>query len=385
MYRAMGHRPISTKMYKVVTEMKMMKKFVPAIFIVVILCRGVYSESKPICTNPDPEADLVMGRWDFLSASDTSRWAYEDLPQTTGQPSVSWLSNYDGATGVVKVQFTEANQGVKITLLKPEWLSSSSTQWYRLRVRARSEDGPSDKVSFIGYLFNGLPPGPTDLTGDDLTRVPSSWVTLESYMNSVGGDTCMYYQFVIRNENKFPAAVYIDSAEISETFVPEMVDINYGGANFNTSKNVNDYWQFQNGFGAAWPESYRISSGKLKVTFSGTTEQSLKMTMGLHPGIVETHPVHPGKLVGQRAHVFFQGENKDSIIVVVSYGVDKAGGIDFTELGVTGRINRLVNGDNEIYQTIYLATQPYNFGQVIVKNESPSYFYLDEMYPLEER
>ncbi len=363
----------------------MLRKVFQTILIPVILCWGVYSESKPICTNPDPETDLVIGRWDFLAASDTSRWTYENLPQTTGQPAVNWLSNYDGSSGIIKVQFTNANQGIKITLLKPDWMSSSSTQWYRIRVRIRSEEGPGNLVSFIGYLYNGIPPGPTDLTGNGITQVPSSWVTLESYMNSVGGETSMYCQFVIRNENKFPAAVYIDSVEVSETLMPEMVDINYSGANFNTSKNVNDYWQYEKPLKTEGVENYNISSGKLNISFSGTTVQGLKMTMGTRPGIILTHSVHPGKLVGQRVHVFFQGENKNSVVYVASFGSDKVEGMDFKEFGAISRINRLVNGDNEIYQAVYIATQPYNFGQVIIKNGAPSHFYLDGLYPLEEK
>lgn len=363
----------------------MVPRITRTLLLILILGSVTCAESKLICANPDPEVDAVIGRWDFQSPSDTSLWAFENIPQTTGQPAVSWLSNYDGVPGVMKLEFTRENQGVKITLMKPEWLSSSSTQWYRLKVRVKTDDGSSDTVSFIAYLYNGLPPGPTDITGKNIDRVPTSWATQELYINSVGGITCMYCQLVIRNENKIPAAVYIDSAEIAEARMPEMVDINYKGADFSSSKNVNDFWQYQNGIGTDWPESYDISSGKLNVSFSGTTAQSLKMTMGDHPGVTLTHPVHPGKLVGQQVHFVFQGDTKDSIVMVASYGIDKPGSVEFKELGITARMNRIVNGDNEILQTIYLGTQPYDYGQVIVRNGAASHFYLEGMYPLEEK
>jgi len=50
---------------------------------------------------------------DFTDSGDTAAWAYESLSGALGTPSVDWLTVYGNETGVMKLQFTSPNQGIK--------------------------------------------------------------------------------------------------------------------------------------------------------------------------------------------------------------------------------------------------------------------------------
>jgi len=117
---------------------------------------------------------------------------------------------------------------------------------------------------------------------------------------------------------------------------------------------------------------------------SGTTEQKPQNDHGTYPGIIRDHPF-TREISRAAVHVLFQEQNKDSFVVVVSYGMDKTTGCGFKELGYR---RGLIVWSMEIMKFTRQSMsplKPYNFGQVIVKNEAPSHFYLDGMYPLEER
>ena len=70
----------------------------------------------------------------FDSSNDTSQWAYENTPTISEKPIVTYLNSYQNATGILCLEFSKANQGVKMTLGQTNWLPSQPGKWYTVRM-----------------------------------------------------------------------------------------------------------------------------------------------------------------------------------------------------------------------------------------------------------
>ncbi len=158
---------------------------------------------------------------DFLAASDTGRFVYQ-IPSnftSAGQPTINWLPIYDEATGVLEIIFTGPNQGVNMTLEKSEWFNSEKGQWYLLKAQVESNVSTYNMISVGGVLFNGIPPGKTDMNCDLLVDVQPDWGILRSDQESFANNS-MYPQLMIRNNSFYPATVYIDYIQVKTIPAP---------------------------------------------------------------------------------------------------------------------------------------------------------------------
>ncbi len=165
-------------------------------------------------------ADGILCDLFFNTALDTAQLIFENAPGLTSQPTVSWLSTYNGATGVLKIQFTQANQGVKMTLVSSEWFSSVSTDWYEMKAQVCSDDTtyPNDLFA-VGVLFNGANTSPMDITGHGLYSLSSGWSYLYDFQQSYGG-TSMYPQLTFKNNDTYPVTIYLESVGVKPISPP---------------------------------------------------------------------------------------------------------------------------------------------------------------------
>ncbi len=175
----------------------------------------------PLNCNSTTTTNTQLPFIDFLVASDTGRFVYQVPPLLTGagQPIVGWLPSYNGASGVLEIIFTGKNQGVNMTLEKSEWFGSESGQWYLLKAQVESNISFSNILSVGGVLFNGVPPGITDMNADVLISLKSNWALLLGYQESFENNS-MYPQLMIRNNNYYPATVYIDYVQVKAIPAP---------------------------------------------------------------------------------------------------------------------------------------------------------------------
>jgi hypothetical protein len=52
---------------------------------------------------------------DFANSEDTENWAFQPANGVSNQATVSWLSTYQGDSGVLEINFSSATQGIKLT------------------------------------------------------------------------------------------------------------------------------------------------------------------------------------------------------------------------------------------------------------------------------
>ena len=107
-----------------------------------------------------------------------------------------------------------------MTLYQPGWFSSISSQWYLMKARVKTDIEKPNTMGVTGILYNGVPPGETDLNGEGLISVGTTWTLIRNFQESYGGTQSMLPQLTIKNNSKSPVNVYIDSVEIKEISPP---------------------------------------------------------------------------------------------------------------------------------------------------------------------
>jgi hypothetical protein len=181
--------------------------------------RFVYAINGGINEVYDPELPGYYN--DFALAADTGSFVYENAPGLTNQPTISWLSTYNGSTaGVISIYFNGPNQGVKMTLEESEWFGSISTDWYEMKAQVCSDDTtyPNDLFA-VGVLYNGAYSPPMDISGHGLYSLSSGWSYLYDFQQSYGG-TSMYPQLTFKNNDTYPATIYLESVEVEPIAQP---------------------------------------------------------------------------------------------------------------------------------------------------------------------
>ena len=109
-------------------------KFIFVILLSFFLVYQLFAQNPTLTTSWSIVIPAIIGnppkfQIPFSFPQDISRLAYENLSDFSTQPNVSWMPVYDNATGVIKFSFTTPNQGVKVTLLKPDWFHMQKRQW----------------------------------------------------------------------------------------------------------------------------------------------------------------------------------------------------------------------------------------------------------------
>jgi hypothetical protein len=118
----------------------------------------------------------------FASSIDTGEWVYQSVSGTSTEPTISWLSTYNGSsTGVLEIQFTQPNQGIKLTLFQAGWFGTISDDWYELKAQVYSNITTYPNEMFgVANFFNGAT-GPLDISGHGLYSVYDRVVLSERF------------------------------------------------------------------------------------------------------------------------------------------------------------------------------------------------------------
>ncbi len=314
----------------------------------------------------------------FDSASDTSQWVYENIPTTSEEPTVSYLSTYNGATGILTLSFSSANQGVKMTLGKSNWLTSSTEQWYTIRMKVMS-DTPNNMFAPMLFLYNGVPGNPFEVSVHVLVSVPTTWTWMETavYCDFTAS---LYPQLLIRNGNSI-GNVYIDTIEIIQA--NPGIELAYGNTRIANPYGAWDDssdtagWAFETPYGATLA-NYAVSGDYLNVSFDGTTTEGIKMTGTTAPHVTETSPVTFGKSAGMKMNLSTSGTMSYPFFLLSVFGTDSQGSQNFKELCASASV-WYIPGSGQL-ETSYIPYQPYIYGQVQVRNSGNGVFYLNNTY-----
>jgi hypothetical protein len=314
----------------------------------------------------------------FNSSSDTAQWVYENAPNTTVMPTIGYLNTYNGATGILKLSFSSVNQGVKMTLGKSNWLTSSTGQWYTIRMKVMS-DTSNNTFSPMLFIYNGVPGNPFDVSVHVLVSVPTTWTWMETavYCDFTAS---LYPQLLIRNGNSI-GNIYVDAIEIIQA--EPGIQLAYGNTRITNAdgdwQNASETtgWAFQSAANAALA-NYFVSGGSLNVSFDGTTTEGIKMTGATGPGITATSSITPGKSAGMKMNLSTSGTMDNPIFLLSVFGTDSQGGQNFTELGASAAVWYVPSSGQ--LETSYIPLQPYIYGQVQVKNSGNGIFYLNNTY-----
>ena len=323
---------------------------------------------------------------DFFLADDTTR-VISDFPADSTVLSladVSWLETYGDATGVLKIHFTQPYQGVKFTLQRPEWFSTSSGDWYRLEMRLCSDQTTSNELHSTGFLYNGEFPGAIDLSGNCLLHLETTWMNQYTFMPSNGGTSTMYCQLVFKNYNTVTATVYIDNIQITRVSKPAMSVGYINPGDFDTPADTT-YWAFETPAISDGSADYAIDSHKMDISFAGDTTRGIKMTMADGPGLPMTFSTHTGRLSGQRVSYSYSGDTSGySLIAAYLFSTDSPNGTSILDYSGHARLNGLTNGYSGFLETVYYSNYPYVYGQIVVLNAVQGHVYLDNADPLYE-
>ena len=79
----------------------------------------------------------------FTITAETTNWAYQLPEGISTKPTISWdnvistSTSSGGTLGSMAVNFTAANQGIKLTPLAPNWVKTEPYEWYTVRVLAK--------------------------------------------------------------------------------------------------------------------------------------------------------------------------------------------------------------------------------------------------------
>ena len=247
---------------------------------------GVHSEYSNITSTS-------LGLWtnpmgDFDVASDSTNFAHELPADAYSKPTFSWLSTYSGRTGVLKLTFSTATQGLKITGLGRLKAYNPSTPWHRLRITFNI-DTPVKGLevlpmilfydSFTSYTIREL--GGSWSSKGLLNQ--NTWYTIEAYAYS--HSTSGYLQCFFKNSG-IPGNIYVDKVEWDYTTPPAIQhpgNIAFARGDFDVPADTTG-WAFQNMESCAlvrpttgWSATVGSQAGVLALNYSALT-QGVKVT-----------------------------------------------------------------------------------------------------------
>jgi hypothetical protein len=324
----------------------------------------------------------------FSTSNDTSIWMpFELAPGRTELATQSWISTYTDsagtqANGVWKFSFADGNSGVKSTPMVSTWISTSTGQWYivRMRLVADTPNNAHQSVlfGFNNYLGQGIQ---TDIAANVLFGIPTVWTWQETPMLVHSSTTTGYPQFQFKASTT--GNIYVDEIQIINS-APTLVDANrnntrlfYAYGNFD-DPNETTGWGQEVYYGAGSIPEISVSNNELVLDFSnassGSGQQGIKWTAnnGVEGVGAATFPVTVNREVGVRATVAIQSGTFDSngIILLAAYGVQTSGqqniAIAPSNLMASAGVGTLVSGT---YRTVADAVSPYYQFQFGVRSD----------------
>ena len=224
---------------------------------------------------------------DFDTANDTTYWAFQLAGNVSQIPAYSWISAYNGHTGILKLNYSIATEGLKLTSI-PRLSFGNTSCWYRIRVQYAS-DSPNDGHDIVSQLLSY--PDHQSYTisevGGNWTGngqiTPSQWYTFDTYVYSK--ESSQQIQLKLKN-NGSSGAFYIDSILCDSTLPPAIaspISVPITSGDFDTAADTTG-WGFQsiatapNGTGTlSWASTIGAQSGVLALGFD-MDNQGVKIT-----------------------------------------------------------------------------------------------------------
>ena len=215
---------------------------------------------------------------DFSSAADTTAWGFQKAGGVSQMPSFSWLSSYNGRTGILKLSYSGSTEGVKLTSMARSF-NGAGNNWYRIRVQY-SSDSPNSGHEIISQLLSYVSPESYAITevGGNWTgngqMIGNKWYTYDAYVYSK--ESSQQPQLILKN-NGSTGDFYIDSIQCDSTIPPAVtspVSVPMTIGDYDTAADSTS-WGFQNtadginGKGTlSWASSIGAQNGVLALTFN---------------------------------------------------------------------------------------------------------------------
>ena len=237
---------------------------------------------------------LGNGSWDnsfgtFDAASDTSNFAFQNAPNISNQPSVNWLSSYQGHSGVMQLGYNTTSEGLKWTSF-PRFIPNPYQPWYRIRV-AYYCDSPCSGESILPLILlysdnssQAIQELGASYTGNSLIQ-SGNWYTLDAYVYCHANSAQL--QLIMRNGGS-SGAMYIDSIELDNIVPPAITNSNpeyvttIPGVPMSSGSDTT-HWGFELAYNTnsqpkvSWLSSYQGQNNVLELNFNNTN-QGVKMT-----------------------------------------------------------------------------------------------------------
>ena len=182
---------------------------------------------------------LISPKSSFDNSSSLD-WISYEKPGTVSQiAGYSWVSSYQGKTGILKLSFSNATQGIKLTSLM-RFTPDSSNPWYRMRITFRLDTVSAGMELLPSVLMysNHTSYAIKEIYGSWIGNsliTTGQWLTMDLYasVNQPSGQL----QLLLKN-NGFPGNIYMDSIQLEKMVPPAMSNptwISYPPGTFNQS------------------------------------------------------------------------------------------------------------------------------------------------------
>jgi hypothetical protein len=323
---------------------------------------------------------------DFDISGDTTNFGFETPAEASQQPACSWANTYSGKTGLFKLTFSSATQGLKMTSMA-RIDSTGTNRWHRMRVTYLTDNFNSGiellpllltYPSFTSYEIKDL--GAT-WTGLGL-QSSTTWHTLDTYLYS--RSTSGLLQLIVKNNGK-PVNVYIDSIEWANVEPPALdsavsVSVPYG--DYDVASDTS-HWAYETMEGYSsilpvigWQSSAAGNTGVFDL-YAAETNKAVKQTS------FDLFNIPAGKNALLKASIYPAIDNpNDTHVYAMIYGEKSLANLIF-EFGANVHIGDLQGNQwNVIYAPLTsLSGQTTDRLQFTVKNNSnaPAHYYLDNV------
>jgi hypothetical protein len=205
---------------------------------------------------------------------------------------------------------------------------------------------------------------------------------MQVYLRSVNSAAGMYPQLVFKSESG-SGNLYVDAIRVAKWNVPALSSSAYPGGDWDSAADTT-YWAFQKTADAVTQPAYYATGSTLRVDFSGSGLQGMKMTMSTTAGITYTYPISSGKRSGMSLNIQSSGVLNNALVAMILYGVDSPGSTELNEMIGTGSYNRLPVMVNSAARLTGFMNRPYTYGQLLLKNAGAGTFELDQLNLLSE-
>ena len=224
---------------------------------------------------------------DFNSPSDTTNWAFQLPGNVNLMPTVSWLSSYNGRTGIMRINYSSQTEGLKLTGI-PRLGASAANNWYRLRIQYSSDSPNAGHEIFTQMLSYANPQSYviTELGGDwtgNGQMTPNRWYTMDTFVYSE--ESSHHLQIILKN-NGSSGDFYLDSIQCDTVQPPAIVSpvaVPMTIGDFDTASDTTN-WAFQtvvdtiNGTGTfSWNSTIGTQNGVMALNFN-QVNQGVKIT-----------------------------------------------------------------------------------------------------------